>query len=676
MVLVVGGFAAWAGDAELEVERGRVAFELEQYRVARDRALEALSADPSLGSAQQLYLDATTAGGYGSRGLFELVGFEPGVPPSAGAVLALDRAVEAGRWTAVRDATAALMAEWPQAPDLLRPLWDSSDRRVVRLRQRFVRVAAAPATLAAAPIESLYRLRRLVVETGGGEARAVIEQQLTDRGESAPPGRPPLDRLARIDLALQLSKEPVPVVPSGYPSESYEVATHLEQPLATARRYRHVALAWQQVQQVSDRSGAWTNEAAAWLAEGSLDKAAVVADEAVLQACRSRHEDLGALNRERQRQELAAAYLVRAKVSERKGEPTRAWSEYATAVVLAGGSVDDPLGERLEEASRAAAQGLLATYGDAAPAERALAEARKATDPAVVATITADARFLATWGQRRVLADAVDVYAELLGTSFRILAEAERDVGRIEQARAAIVTATVLTGEAHPRWWALRGELQDRSGETDAAFASWSVARGLGVRGLDVDLGRVYLGPSGWTVAADNLGGAPPVNEAPPERSSPPPVQVAAARFSPDRPSSAPRIGRPFPAFAVDTGYGPLTERSFAGRVAIVVFWEASCRECLQMLPAFGGLARRLRQEGRDVLLVGIGLDEDRESFDRVAVRGADWAQLAWAPGLRGSFAVENVPTAWVVDTDGIARYYVDHWLSVEELEGYVRDLE
>jgi len=75
-------------------------------------------------------------------------------------------------------------------------------------------------------------------------------------------------------------------------------------------------------------------------------------------------------------------------------------------------------------------------------------------------------------------------------------------------------------------------------------------------------------------------------------------------------------------------------------------------------------------------VVVGLGLDEDKTAFDRVYRKGQGWAELVWAPGLREKLGVEGGPTAWVVDTHGTARYYVDHWLSVEELDGYIRDLD
>ena len=85
---------ARAGEPELEVERGRVAFEREEYQAARDRAISALGEAPGLGGAHQLYVDATTAAGLGSRGLFELVSLEMTTPAWHEVVADLEVAVD------------------------------------------------------------------------------------------------------------------------------------------------------------------------------------------------------------------------------------------------------------------------------------------------------------------------------------------------------------------------------------------------------------------------------------------------------------------------------------------------------------------------------------------------------------------------------------------------------
>jgi thiol-disulfide isomerase/thioredoxin len=144
----------------------------------------------------------------------------------------------------------------------------------------------------------------------------------------------------------------------------------------------------------------------------------------------------------------------------------------------------------------------------------------------------------------------------------------------------------------------------------------------------------------------------------------------------PLRPETAPRLGAPFPPFAIDTSYGQYGARNLAGRTTVLLFWDSSCSDCLQALPAFGSLARRLRAEGRDVAVVGIGLDEERAAFDHVFQRTGEKVELMWAPALREPFAITSLPTVWVVDPAGTARLLFDHWLSASELETHLKQLE
>lgn len=675
IVAMIG--SAVAGEPELDIERGRVAYELERYTEARDRAIEALKGAPNLGSAHQLYVDATTAAGLGSRGLFELVSYEVDTPPWHTLVDSLEQGVKDGDWRTIRGSSDQLVAQWPQAPELLAPLWKSESGKVVRMRTRWLGDLIDPEALTAADVELLYRLRRLTMEVGAGPARAVIERALVEHGEDQPPPRAPLNRVERSELALQLSKEPVPALPWAYPGELVDTALHLEEIWAKARRFRHIAMAWQQVQRVSDDPTAWTHEATGWLAENELDKAANAANAAVGRATRPRSIDLVALNEDRQRADLSAAFLARSRVHEAQGDVIRAYGDYAMAVLLAERTLDDKLGERLETTSAVSAQQVGRSYPGSVPAESALGAAVRSKDHDAVLGHVADARFLAALGSRsgRTIAEVPEAYVELFASTWLVEAEAEAHAGRVENARTAAVIATLLTGKAHPHWWVVRAESQDKNGEYDAAFASWAIARGLGVRDLDEVLKRSYIGVADWEVAANNLGGTPPA-EAAVDRgiAATPAVRPHAPRF--DRPASAPRLGERFPAFSIDTGYGVLTNKSLAGRVAVLTFWNGECGECLQMLPAFGSLARRLRGEGRDMMVVGVSVDADPEEFERVFQQGQRWAELVWAPGLESKFAVTNLPTTWVIDTAGVARYYVDHWLSVEELETYVRDVD
>lgn len=672
---------AWAGEADVELERGRVALERQEFQAARDRAVSALGDEPGLAGGHQLYVDATTGAGLGSRGLYELIGIEIEDPPGFAERDALAEAVKVGDWHAIRDLTEQLLLTHPSAPDLLLPLWSSASGKVVKLRGRVVRALVAPEALAAAELEGLYRLRRLLLEVGDATARAAVDAALVARGEDQPPPRPPLTRIEKGDVALQLSKEPVPALPWAYPAEQVEIVSRLAEIWNKAGRHRHLALAWQQVQRQSDDPTAWSGEAEAWLAGQEHDKALVAATAAVLRSTHPRNVDLVAFNDDRQRADLARALLVRARTQEARGAAFAARADLALAQLLSGQVLDDKLAERLDKAITLevrARESRYPTSGASVPAEVALGRAVRSTDPAEVQEAVTDAMVLASQGTRggRMLAEQPELFEDLFGRAQMALAKSESEAGRVDQARAAAVIGTILTDRAHPWWWATRGQLQERNGEYDAAFASFAVARGLGVPGLEPELARTYVGIADWEVAANNLGGMPPATPAPKEE-----LVVARpagpARKKPgERPATAPRLEEPFPQFILESDYGQLSLAALKGRVVVLTFWDSQCGECLQMLPAFGSLARRLRKEGRDMVVIGVSSDADKAKFEQVYRLGQRWCDLVHAPTLGEKFGITRNPTTWVIDRTGVARYFVDHWLSAEELESYVRQVE
>lgn len=672
--------AAFAGDADLELERGRVALERQEYQAARDRAVSALGDAPGLAGAHQLYVDATTGAGLGSRGLYELIGLETEDPPGTQERNALTEAVTAHDWRMIRDLTERVLFTYPTAPDLLQPLWDSTDAKVVKLRSRVVRALITPEALTAADVEGLYRLRRLLLEVGDDEHRAVVDAALVAEGEDKPPPRAPLTRMEQMDAALQLSKEPVPALPWAYPSEQVQIVGRLGEIWLKAGRFRHLALAWQQVQRDSDDPMAWTGEAEAWLAGKENDKALVAASSAVLRSTHPRNVDLVALNEDRQRQDLAQALLVKARAEEAAGDPVSARADLALGQVLSESTLDPKLAERLDKVNTLELRARETRYPTSrgTAAEAAIAAAASSKDPAVVQAAVTDALVLSTIGTSggKLLAEQAELFVDLFGRAQMALAESENEAGRIDQARAAAVIATLLTGRSHPWWWATRGQLQERNGEYDAAFASYAIARGLGVPELDEALARTYVGIADWEVAANTIGGMPPATVAAKE-----PLVAArpagpARRKPGERPATAPRLEEPFPSFILESDYGQLSLAALKGRVVVLTFWDSDCGECLQMLPAFGSLARRLRKEGRDMVVIGISSDEEKASFDKVFRLGQRWCDLVHAPTLAEKFGITRVPTTWVIDRTGVARYFVDHWLSAEELESYVRQVE
>ncbi|HHO50081.1 MAG TPA: TlpA family protein disulfide reductase [Deltaproteobacteria bacterium] len=655
-----------------------MAVSLEQYDQARDHALSALRQAPGLGEAHQLYVDATTSAGLGSRGLQELVAYDVQTPPWFATTFELSVALEAGDWKASRDLTEQVLMSWPDRPDLLMELWSSDHKKIAKLRDRLVEAWVKPKALETSSLEAIYRLYRLLREANSPHLPEVI-QVLVEQGEPEPPARGRFDRIQRSEIALQMSKDQLPALPWGYPSELVDVVERLARIWEMAGRTRHSAMAYQQLQRLTDDPAAWAGEAEAWLASGELERALRAADDGVAHATRPRAIDLMAVNDDLQRASLSRSLLVRAQIHEARSYPQEALADLALANILAREHLDDKLGERLAKLSRSLAPMVEASYRGRDPVATAMSAARRVSDSDLDEALEhIDAALFLTAAITRGggrAADQPEIYGSLFAPILFTRAELQLAQGRIEAARTDVVIATLLTGRSQPWWWRLRGEIQEKNGEYDAAFASYAIARGLGIPDLDEGLQRTYVGLGSWKAAAIQVGGLPPDEPAPPPGADRPVVAAAPAPRG-KRPSTAPSLGRPFPDFAVETDAGTLTTGALRGRALIITFWSSDCEECLQMLASFGSVARQLRKESRDTVLIGVSLDEDAADFAGVFRLGQRWGELVHAPGLGPRLGITRLPTTWIVDRSGVSRYYIDHWFSAEELERYVRDVE
>lgn len=644
-------------DVSLLVEQGWLAVEAERFSEARDRALAAIAADGERADAHALYGESMQRCGLGAQERIEERGraLRPvEVSPLVGHLADRD-------WKAVR----ADIAAAEDAVELV-PLWSATDPAAARLRDQAL--ARAERALAGEDLAGLLAQRRVL--RAAGLPVAAVEAELARREVALPSGAP-LTPVERGTLARQLATEADPQLPAASAADLFGLVEQLDVPLRKAHRYEALAAVWAEVEARTDAPAAYAREADAWLAGGSVDRALTAADRAVAEAAGPQRTDLGATDGDRLRADLAAALLVRARVRWARGDTSLALGDYGAAVVLARKVLDDKLAEQLQTVGIPEQRTLGARYAGPVPAEAALQVDLRTADPVEVSTRAADARFLAAagTGTGAPLASAHELYGPLFGRAFALGASAKQAQGDLAGARADAVLATVLAGR--PSDWALRGELHRALGETDAAFFAFVRARAAGVPDLEDDLAETYRGLAEWQRVADEIGGPIVVAKAPP-----PPTKVVVARPTPGRPATAPRLGEPFPPFAIESGSGTWGSANLSGHTTVLVFWDTTCAECPSLLPSFGALGRKLRTAGRDVTVIGIGLDIDRQRYAAVADPNAEKLQMVWDPTLRGPFAITDVPTIWVVDPRGVARFLFDHPLSATELERYLQQID
>ncbi|MEO0602537.1 MAG: TlpA disulfide reductase family protein [Myxococcota bacterium] len=675
-------FVAIAGTpAELAIERGRAAMLREAFDEARDQALVALTEAPRNAEAQQLYIDATSAAGFGSRALQDLSS-QPADPPPGWRTLERELRASLAEQDdkRFRQVFKRLLEEHPEHPEALAVVWSVETLRGrlqrYRVRNRHLSVKAR----SNADVVGLFRMRELARAADRPEWLIPIDERLTELGETPIPARDPLDRIGRTRYAERLVAEPSLAL-AGYPTELVDVADRAARLLFQGARYERAAELYQQVQRLTGAPEAWAGEAEAWRLADQLDRARETADAAIAHATDPRPSDLSADNAELQRATLARAFFVSAKVYEDADDPGRAQNHLAIAHLLSRRVLDDRMTERIREARRSLDVALQARYrGRQDPVRVALDAADTTRDPDEVSAHVGDAMLLLSVGTRGSLriARSPDAYEDLFALPAILLARAAQARGDVRLARSYAMLATLLAGEPDPFWFAERAALQQTLEETDAAFVSWAKARGLGVPDLDGPLSETWIGLGDWVVAAEHAGGVPPAeNSVDPatEAAGDPSSDVVQTTPLP-RNASVPRLGQPMPSFVIPTRAGRLDSSFLRGRIVVLSFFDTECDACLQMLPQFGTLARRLRQRGLDSVVIAVSVDEDPAEFERMAHVGGHWGEAVHEPELARRFGVDRLPTTYLVDASGTVRFYIDHWISGDELLDYIDQIK
>lgn len=666
---------AQAGELELAVERGWVAVSLEQFASAREQALAVLAREPGHAPARDLYVEASAGAGWGSVGALELAG-EAIVPGEIERWEAFRREVEAhvaaADKAALKADLARLPAEFPDAPDLVLPLFAVDEGPAVSLRSSWVS-KAEPATWTE---EAALRWRRLASAVDAPRVHQAVSERLAALGVSLPP-RPPLDHPGMYALG-QTWSETDAKDPFFYPSELAVAGGHLDQIWTKAARWDDLVAFWSAVDARRIDGAAPVRLAAAHLAAGRPEVARESADAGFVATGAPRETDRLVGSKDRLAADFSAALRTRAAVALAAGDVPTARGDLGTSILLAEAVTDAKLADKIAGLVSAYEGPLEAKYVSrtATPAQvavgRAIADAK---DPAKAeaALITArDARLLAFSGtaQGRALAEDPSAWAQTVGDTWYAEGTALSALGRHAPARSALVVASLLLPR-DPEVWAARSAAHEALGEREAAFFASAIARGLGVPALDERLAALYAGPGGWQVVADALGGPPPAAPVAARPRGVPTVVGTSGGGRKPASGGGPRLGEPFPDLALeDVSIGELR-----GRVLVVSAFRSDCVDCLQMLPSYARMALRLRPQGVDVVVVPISVDTDDELYRKTAIFARNWGQLGRDPNWVQTLGLRRYPTTWLVDRTGTTRFFVDHWMSAAELESLVRQM-
>src|SRR5438876_8558946 len=115
-------------------------------------------------------------------------------------------------------------------------------------------------------------------------------------------------------------------------------------------------------------------------------------------------------------------------------------------------------------------------------------------------------------------------------------------------------------------------------------------------------------------------------------------------------------VGKPAPAFTLERldGSGEVALADFSGKVVVVNFFASWCLPCTQENPTLVRVYERYR--GSDVVLLGVNLQESRESaLSYVKRMGINWSAVADDDGrVALSYGVFGPPETFFIGPDGV----------------------
>lgn len=115
------------------------------------------------------------------------------------------------------------------------------------------------------------------------------------------------------------------------------------------------------------------------------------------------------------------------------------------------------------------------------------------------------------------------------------------------------------------------------------------------------------------------------------------------------------------PDFQAQDHTGKMVKLSdFRGKVVLLRFWGSWCETCKAEQPSLEDLAAHVD----DVVVLAVASDTDWEGIRKKLVAGSSTTVLLDPPGegaigpVASAYGVSAVPESFIIDRDGIARYY------------------
>jgi thiol-disulfide isomerase/thioredoxin len=143
--------------------------------------------------------------------------------------------------------------------------------------------------------------------------------------------------------------------------------------------------------------------------------------------------------------------------------------------------------------------------------------------------------------------------------------------------------------------------------------------------------------------------------------------------------ASAVEAGQPAPAFSAPSldGKGQRSLASYRGKVVYVDFWASWCTPCLTSLPLLEKLRGEFPPEQFQILAVNVDR-EPAKAKGFLARHPVGYPSVSDPEGrLPEVFALETMPTSYLIDARGIVRYVHEGFRAsdVDEIRERIRGL-
>ncbi len=639
--------ASWAGtaDAELFVERAKVAVREERPLEAREYALAAIAEDPEVWAAYRLYLRAAAAAGMPERAEADFSDLRTTVPvvgvvwtwwrvntheatledladvaeqvPDPGrlalafatvrkddkadvaALLEGDQSDMAARLTirTLRSAgdfagAAKAARHWmhahPERPDVLNEIWpgkgSGAEKRAQKLTLRDLDRAVPGHSDDAL---YLYRAIRTYAAAKANDRSKLVADRIRELGYEPPLYRRPWNGSMQRAMGRTLAMAHSPDLPQASGTELLEITKARVAHLLDRGEEDEAVAAWQQLRENIDSYEAAMGQGELLADLERWDAAIDTFSEAIALAVAPAVDDAARMDAARQAVELGHAFGRRAEIVASTG------SEAALDAWLARHLTPHPRWEAL-------------------PPDHPEA----------------------------TVADAI--------------------VGLQREPILLWSTVASLLEPNNGDHFALRARAQESAGHLDAAFASFTRARFYEAP-IGDGLARTYSGlvdpePAVMAVSARQSEIAEEFETRRaalyPATGTPDPAIIALAPSAIR--GNRPRVGRTMPPWSASFEGGKLGPEALRGEVYVLAMWASWCGPCREELPEISEVVAGLQAEGLAVRGLAVSTDDELGAYEKFRRKESwDALEVAREVSLRERFRITSLPTTWVVAADG-----------------------